>query len=99
MDCSCGSLKTFEACCQLYLEGVKLPPSAEQLMRSRYTAFTREDYAYIKNTIAPESRKGLDIEQLKQAVAKTQWKGLEILATDKGGIADVVGTVEFNAKY
>jgi SEC-C motif-containing protein len=44
--CPCGSTKKFIECCSRYLENIENAPSAEALMRSRYTAFTlqREDY-------------------------------------------------------
>jgi SEC-C motif domain protein len=44
--CTCGSNKRYNDCCGCYLDGNEMPPDAEALMRSRYTAYTmlREDY-------------------------------------------------------
>ena len=44
--CPCGSTKPYTDCCALYLEGNEPAPTAEALMRSRYTAYalSREDY-------------------------------------------------------
>lgn len=44
--CPCGSNKTYAACCGPYLDDTAIAPTAEALMRSRYSAFTmmREDY-------------------------------------------------------
>ena len=44
--CPCGSNKNYPDCCDRYLDGGETAPTAEALMRSRYTAYTlaREDY-------------------------------------------------------
>ncbi len=40
MLCPCGSNKPYTDCCARYVEGNKHAPTAEALMRSRYTAYT-----------------------------------------------------------
>ena len=44
--CPCGSNTQYHDCCGRFLDGNSLPATAEELMRSRYTAYTlkREDY-------------------------------------------------------
>lgn len=44
--CPCGSSNKIEDCCGRYIDGGEAAPTAEALMRSRYTAYTRlrEDY-------------------------------------------------------
>jgi SEC-C motif-containing protein len=44
--CPCGSSKNIADCCLRFIDNVETAPTAEALMRSRYTAFTlhREDY-------------------------------------------------------
>lgn len=44
--CPCGSNKQYSDCCGRFLDGREAPATAEELMRSRYTAYTlqREDY-------------------------------------------------------
>lgn len=49
--CPCGSTEEFESCCSPYISGNRLAPTAEALMRSRYTAFTLGDLDYIESTI------------------------------------------------
>jgi SEC-C motif-containing protein len=46
ITCPCGNAKKYDDCCGRYLDGVDVAPTAETLMRSRYTAYTllREDY-------------------------------------------------------
>jgi SEC-C motif-containing protein len=60
MKCPCGSDKSQETCCDPFITGKALPNTAEKLMRSRYTAYTRADIDYLKKTMVPESRKGFD---------------------------------------
>lgn len=99
MTCPCGSAELFENCCEPFLTGKKLPDTAEQLMRSRYTAFTCKDIDYLKKTLAPESRGDFDASSTKQWADNAKWKGLKILSTDKGQASDKKGTVEFIATY
>jgi SEC-C motif domain protein len=92
--CPCGSGSPYAACCGPYLAGSALPQTAEALMRSRYTAYTRRDGAYLSATWHPTTRRadlGLD-EPVK-------WLGLEILSIAGGGPADARGNVEFVARY
>lgn len=99
MNCHCGSAKSFETCCQPFLTGKTLPETAEQLMRSRYSAFVTLDVPYIKKTTAPESRKDFDDAGTKKWAESADWKGLEILRTEKGGSSDTKGIVEFQCTY
>lgn len=96
--CPCGSGEAFENCCGPYLNGEKLPPNAEALMRSRYTAYTRNDQAYVSRTWYP----GTGLAQGIEAGASSEqlaWLGLEIKSCQAGGVDDNEGTVEFVAHY
>lgn len=99
MSCPCGSAKNLEKCCAPYLGGDALPGTAEELMRSRYTAFTQANLEYIKNTLAPESRKGFDAVETKRWATEAKWKKLAIHSTELGTAADDTGVVEFSAFY
>lgn len=99
MNCHCGSQKSLEACCKPLIMGQAKPKSAEELMRSRYTAFVLCDIGYIKRTTAPEMRKGFDETGTKKWAETADWKGLEILKTEKGGPEDKKGVVEFQVTY
>lgn len=99
MNCNCGSKLDFSTCCEPFLTGQKLPTSAEQLMRSRYTAYTIENLDYIQSTLAPESKRDFDFNGTKKWAAQSKWLGLEILSTKKGAESDQKGEVEFMAKY
>jgi SEC-C motif-containing protein len=53
--CPCGSGDAFARCCGPLLAG-EPAPSAERLMRSRYTAFARGDAAHLARTWHPRTR-------------------------------------------
>lgn len=99
MNCPCGNETPYENCCGPYLAKKSVPDTAEKLMRSRYTAHTRGDVTYVKNTMAPESRKDFDAEATERWAKESKWKGLKIVSTQKGGPEDDTGVVEFVATY
>nr|WP_173069090.1 YchJ family metal-binding protein [Sulfurimicrobium lacus] len=89
--CPCGSSLPFDACCGAYLAGTSSPPSAEALMRSRYSAFVRHDWDYLKHTQTGQDE--------SPATTDIEWLGLEILGIKAGGENDAEGAVEFVAHY
>ena len=60
--CPCGSSAELETCCGQYLDGVAAP-TAEKLMRSRYTAFVLERGDYLAATLSTEQKKDFDIDE------------------------------------
>jgi SEC-C motif-containing protein len=68
-------------------------------MRSRYTAYSQKNVDYLAKTLATESRHDFDPAASKKWAADAEWKGLQILSTEKGGPGDKKGTVEFVATY
>ena len=97
--CPCGSNKQFKDCCEPALLGTVLPSTAEALMRSRYTAYTKHLVDFIYRSHHPSTRDNLDLEQVKQWSEQSTWQGLEILHTEAGGPMDNRGIVEFKASY
>ncbi len=73
--CRCGGNKAFADCCGRYLEGDEAAPTAEALMRSRYSAYAlgREDYllATWHHSTRPATL-GLALDTV------TKWIGLEV---------------------
>jgi len=55
MKCPCYSGKPYAECCQPFHTGGKLPENAEQLMRSRYSAYSLNLADYIIETTHPEN--------------------------------------------
>ncbi len=69
-------------------------PTAEELMRSRFSAFVVGDEPYLLRTWHPATRP--DTIDLDDGM---RWERLEVVATDAGGPGDTKGTVEFRAHY
>jgi len=69
-------------------------PTAEALMRSRYTAFVHGNISHIRSTYAREHRSKIDND-----LPAVDWTGLDILGTTGGGTDDETGTVDFAAHY
>jgi SEC-C motif-containing protein len=97
--CPCGSKVRFDACCGPYLAGADVPETAEQLMRSRYSAYVQENIAYLKETLWPKHQPGFDAAATARWAAESHWTGLKVLETDKGVAGDREGTVLFEATY
>jgi len=97
--CPCGSGQEFDACCRPFHDGTALPPTAEALMRSRYSAFVVDAIDYLHDTLAPESRDGFDRGETERWARESTWKGLEIVGTQQGGPDDDEGVVAFCARF
>jgi len=93
--CYCGNELDFEKCCKPLLNGNRKALTAEELMRSRYSAFVVSDIKYIINTTHPKTRDTLDEDSIKSWSSKSTWEGLEIKSTSKGMENDSDGEVEF----
>ncbi|KZM71517.1 SEC-C domain-containing protein [Nocardia terpenica] len=92
--CPCRSGEEFARCCAPRLNGTGPAPTAESLMRSRYTAFALGDTDYLLRSWHPRTRPrrlALDPGQ--------RWLFLEIVRTERGGPFDDTGSVEFRAHY
>ena len=91
--CPCDRDATYAACCRPLLHG-REAETAEQLMRSRYTAFAVGDLAHVFRTWHPRTRpRDLTLP------TDRSWTGLRVLSTRDGGSGDETGTVEFAATY
>ena len=99
MTCECGLGPSIDQCCGRYISGGKTAPTAEALMRSRYTAYVLEEIDYIEKTHDPDKRAEMDPDGARQWSEQAEWIGLDVSATETGGEKDDEGVVEFNAKY
>jgi len=93
LSCPCESGQTFKHCCQPYLEQKQDTPTAEALMRSRYTAFVLQDESYLRYSWHPDN-----CPRIIHLNAETKWLGLKIKNTVAGGATDKMGEVEFVAR-
>jgi SEC-C motif-containing protein len=92
--CPCQSGDAYGTCCGPLHAGAAVAPTAERLMRSRYSAYVVGDRDYLLATWHPSTRPAhLDLD------AHIRWFGLEILSRTRGGMLDTAGTVGFRASY
>ena len=73
--------------------------TAEELMRARYHAYKTCDMEFIKESHDPDNTEGIDWAECEKWARESQWLGLEIISTTKGGEDDKDGIVEFKATY
>ncbi|MCG8473027.1 MAG: YchJ family protein [Desulfobacterales bacterium] len=97
--CPCGLDADYNSCCEPIIRGEKKAETAEQLMRARYSAYAKVETDFLKESIHPEKRNTHDERQTKNWAAKSEWLGLEVVNTDRGGVDDESGRVEFIANY
>ena len=98
-QCMCGSQRQYADCCGPYLAGEATAPTAEALMRSRYSAFCQGHIDYLLSTGDPNAAKADERLTLTKTVKHTRWLNLLIVKTQKGSPKDRTGTVEFVAAY
>jgi len=93
--CPCGSGKTFTECCEPVHQASTHAATAEQLMRSRYSAFVVDNLDYLLQSWHPSTRP-VSINPNEPGLC---WQQLEIISTHGGQTNDEQGEVEFIAHY
>lgn len=97
-QCPCNSGKSFQDCCEPYLLGNKNAPTAESLMRSRYTAYVLANIDYIQDTYL-NHEDDFDYNGTLRWAQSSVWEGLHIKGTKDGTEKDEDGYVDFVAYY
>ncbi|PZF62507.1 hypothetical protein DEI92_03240 [Curtobacterium sp. MCBD17_034] len=89
--CPCLSGNPYAECCGPLHAGAAAP-TAERLMRSRFTAFALTMPEYLLTSWHPRTRPAsLELDPMMR------WTRLDVLGTSSGGPFDTSGTVEFRA--
>ncbi|QKG22410.1 YchJ family protein [Actinomadura verrucosospora] len=92
--CPCGTGAAYGECCGRLHRGEAEARTAEELMRSRFSAFAVQDEDYLLRSWHPATRP----DRVEPDPA-TRWTRLEIVRTEDGGPGDGKGVVEFRAHY
>jgi SEC-C motif-containing protein len=98
-NCPCGNNQTIENCCGAIIKGEKEALTAEELMRSRYTAFTKGNGDYLMASHSVNTRELKDKKDLENWAKSVTWMHLDVLNTTDGKANDTQGTVEFKAFF
>ena len=96
--CPCGG-ECYATCCEPFHLGTARPETAEQLMRSRYSAFSRNLIDYLIETHPSPEPMAERRQALKASNRGVRWTRLRISAREAGGSTDLSGTVTFEAHY
>ncbi|UJW32976.1 SEC-C domain-containing protein [Saccharothrix sp. AJ9571] len=92
--CPCGTGEPYARCCGRLHRGEATAATAEQLMRSRFSAFAVADEEYLLRTWHPDTRPpSIEFDPAQR------WTSLEIVGRTGGGLLHREGTVEFVARY
>ena len=103
-DCPCGG-GTYSSCCGPLIAAERLAATAEQLMRSRYSAFAlagRDPQAIehlLRTHPEPGQKPAARRQALQSSACALQWVGLSVLECQNGGPLDQHGTVMFEARW
>lgn len=90
--CPCGG-GTYGTCCGPVLAGAPAA-TAEQLMRSRFTAFALGHARHVRDSWHPSTAPdSVDLDDV------LRWERLDIVRTDEGQPGDRRGVVEFVASW
>ena len=93
MVCPCCSGSNYENCCEPYHKNIKNAPTAEILMRSRFSAFAIPNGKYLIKTTFPTKRKYHNERDLQEWGEINTWLKLEIVSLP------TINKVEFKAFY
>ena len=75
--CPCGSEQSLAQCCGTYHSGTPAP-SAEALMRSRYSAYVLGLIDYLVRSTLPAQQNGLDQQAIRSWSQSSTWLRLEV---------------------
>lgn len=96
--CPCGG-GPYGSCCRPLHRQKRLAATAEQLMRSRYSAFALGEIEHLLRTQPSDQPLEQRRRSLQATCRQLRWRELVILAAEDGGVGDLEGTVRFEAHY
>lgn len=100
--CFCGTKLTFAQCCQPFILAEKKPTTAEQLMRSRFSAYATKSYQYIVDTYSPQQQKSLTVKEIADSSSGCHWLALVVYPLSnfpRSSTSETEQFVEFSAFY
>jgi len=95
--CPCLSKKPYDHCCGPFHAGSVAPETAEQLMRSRFSAYALGKVDYLIATRPEAKRSEESRDELLRYCKSVSCVGLKIIAKEHGGKTDDTGIVTFHA--
>ncbi len=99
INCPCGRPKTYAECCEKIHSDILKAITAEDLMRSRYSAFVLANGDYLMQSHHSSTRPISEKKEIIRWAKSVKWVRLEVLNSTKGTSNDNVGIVEFKAYF
>lgn len=99
MNCYCGHNKPYKSCCEVFHLNHGKTETAQQLMRSRYSAFVLANGNYLMETHHSSTRPISEKKDIVDWAKSVQWIRLEVLEANSGLKDNTKGTVTFNAYF
>ena len=97
-NCYCGNQIPFENCCQPYINGIQKPKTAEQLMRSRYSAYVIANADYLVATTHLSTRKFHEKSYILDWAKSNKWQKLEVLESNENFVTFKAYYLDENSK-
>lgn len=97
--CPCGTGIEYDRCCGVFHKDISKVETAEQLMRSRYTAFVKANGDYLMESHHSKTRPNRQKYEIVRWAMSVKWLKLEIENVIAGQLSDEEGEVIFNAFY
>ncbi len=91
-NCYCGTEKSYIDCCEIFHKNNGVTETAQQLMRSRYSAFVLANGDYLMQTHHKSTRPIKERKAIVKWAKSVQWLKLEVLSF-------TIDTVKFNAHF
>ena len=92
INCYCGCNKAFENCCEPYIKGIQKAPTAEALMRSRYSAYAVQAVDYLVLSTHSSKREFHSRTDILDWAKSNRWTKLDIISASEN-------VVEFKAHH
>lgn len=96
ISCPCGSNKSYETCCKIFIDGSTTPSTPEALMRARYTAYTQANIGYISKTMKGPAANDFNAVEAEAWAKQITWETLQVIGAKQ---EKTQGWVEFIAHY
>ena len=94
--CLCGSLQSYQDCCEKLHLGTIQATSPEQLMRSRFVAYALKNAKYVYQTYAQEKQVENPVKEIADFANSCRFISLNVISTEHN---EETGYVEFCASY
>jgi SEC-C motif-containing protein len=95
--CPCGSKRAYPNCCAIYHHGPATAPTAEILMRSRYSAYNLANFGYIQATMRDAPLAEFNLAEAEANARVIKWLKLSVISTQDLNSHQAI--VEFKAYY